>query len=108
MGQSALLQSQPLISDLLGQIGYENYGLSLVFSKDIKTLFPDISLGMRLAILDLSQYDDYSILPLMPEMEWTIKQEVVKLYSGVGVPDKLVDSSNKGQQGVPLPQQKQT
>lgn len=108
MGQSALLKSQPMINDLLGQIGYENYGISIVFTKDIKTMFPNIVLAMRLAVLDFSQYDDYSILPLLPEQEWQIKQEVIKLYSGVGVADLLVDSSNKQQQNIPVPQQKQT
>jgi hypothetical protein len=108
MGQSALLKSQPMINDLLGQVGYENYGISIVFTKDIKTMFPNIVLAMRLAVLDFSQYDDYSILPLLPEQEWQIKQEVIKLYSGVGVADLLVDSSNKQQQNIPVPQQKQT
>jgi len=108
MGQSALLKSQPMINDLLGQVGYENYGISIVFTKDIKTMFPNIVLAMRLAVLDFSQYDDYSILPLLPEQEWQIKQEVIKLYSGVGVADLLVDASNKQQQNIPVPQQKQT
>jgi len=108
MGQSALLKSQPMINDLLGQIGYENYGISIVFTKDIKTMFPNIVLAMRLAVLDFSQYGDYDVLPLLPEQEWQIKQEVIKLYSGVGVADLLVDASNKQQQNIPVPQQKQT
>jgi len=108
MGQSALLKSQPMINDLLGQVGYENYGISIVFTKDIKTMFPNIVLAMRLAVLDFSQYSDYDVLPLLPEQEWQIKQEVIKLYSGVGVADLLVDSSNKQQQNIPVPQQKQT
>ena len=108
MGQSALLKSQPMINDLLGQVGYENYGISIVFTKDIKTMFPNIVLAMRLAVLDFSQYGDYDVLPLLPEQEWQIKQEVIKLYSGVGVADLLVDASNKQQQNIPVPQQKQT
>src|ERR1700749_1402262 len=35
MGQWGLLQSQPLINDLLGQVGYENFGMQIVFTKDI-------------------------------------------------------------------------
>ena len=97
-----------MINDLLGQVGYENYGISIVFTKDIKTMFPNIVLAMRLAVLDFSQYSDYDVLPLLPEQEWQIKQEVIKLYSGVGVADLLVDSSNKQQQNIPVPQQKQT
>jgi len=108
MGQAGLLKSQPMINDLMGQIGYECFGLSLVFTKDIKSMFPDVTLAMRLAILDLSQYGDYDILPLLPEHEWQIKQEVIKLYSGVGVADMLVDSTVKQQQNIPVTQQKQS
>ena len=108
MGQSALLKSQPMINDLMGQVGYENYGITIVFTKDIKTMFPDIVLAMRLAVLDFSQYDDYSILPLLPEHEWQIKQEVIKLYSGVGVADMLTDPTVKQQQNIPITQQKQS
>lgn len=108
MGQSALLKSQPMINDLLGQIGYENYGISIVFTKDIKTMFPNIVLAMRLAVLDFSQYSDYDVLPLLPEQEWQIKQEVIKLYSGVGVADMLTDPTVKQQQNIPVTQQKQS
>lgn len=108
MGQAGLLRSQPMINDLLGQVGYEVYGLEIVFNKDIKQLWPDITLSMRLAILDMSEYDDYSPLPLPPDMEWTIKKEVIAMYAGETVADKLVDSTTKQQQGTPLNQQKQS
>lgn len=108
MGQAALIKSQPLINDLLGQVGYECYGLEIVFTKDIKQLFPDVVLAMRLAILDFSEYGDWDILPLLPEQEWQIKQEVIKLYSTVGTADMLVDATTKQQQNLPLKDQKQT
>lgn len=108
MGQSSLLKSQPLISDLIGQVGYETFGMELIFNKDLKLLFPNITLAMRLAIMDISQYDDWDILPILPDQEWQVKQEVIKIYSQVGVSDLLVDSSNKQQQGIPVQQQQQT
>jgi hypothetical protein len=108
MGQRNLLQSQPLINDLLGQIGRERFGMELVFTKDIPLLYPGETLSMRLAIMDISEYGDYDVLPLLPEHEWQIKQEVVKMFSGMPLPDKLVDSSNKGNQGIPLNQQKES
>lgn len=108
MGQAGLIKSQSLINDLLGQVGYENFGLELIFTKDIKSLFPDVVLAMRLAILDFSQYGDWDVLPLLPEQEWQIKQEVFKLYSVEEVADYLVDPTVKGQQGLPLKQQQQT
>lgn len=108
MGQGALIKSQPLINDLLGQFGYETFGLDIIFTKDLKTIHPDIVLAMRLAIMDISEYGDYDILPILPEQEWTIKQEVIKLYSAVGVSDMLVDSTTKQQQNIPIKEQQQT
>lgn len=108
MGQANLIKSQPLINDLLGQVGYETKGLKVVFTKDIAQLFPDKTLTMELAIMDVSEYDDYDVLPILPEHEWQVKQEVVKLYSGMGLSDKLVDATTKEQQNIPVTQQKQS
>lgn len=108
MGQGGLLKSQPMINDLMGQVGYENFGDTIVFTKDIKSLFPNIVLAMRLAIMDISEYGDFDPLPILPEMEWQIKQEVIKLYSGVGIHDSLVDSTIKQQENIPITQQKQS
>jgi len=109
LGQSALIKSQALINNLLGQFGYEQSGgLDIYFNVDLKTLFPEIKLAMRLAVMDISQYGDFDPLPVMPEQEWTIKQEVIKLYSGVGIADMLVDATSKQQQNMPLKEQKQT
>ncbi len=69
MGQSNLLKSQPLINDLLGQVGYEVFGDKIIFTKDLTTIFPDKTVSMRLAIMDVNQYGDYDILPLPPEYE---------------------------------------
>lgn len=108
MGQAGLLKSQVLINDLLGQVGYECYGNQLVFTKDIKTLFPDVVLSMRLAIMDISQYGDYDMLPVLPEQEWVIIKEVYQMYSTQPIPDRIVDATNKEMKGVPPNQQKQT
>lgn len=108
MGQGGLIKSQPLLNDLLNQVGYECFGDRLIFTKDIKSLFPDVVLAMRLAVLDISQYGDFDPLPLLPDQEWQVKQEVIKVYSGVGVADMLVDSTTKQQQNIPIKEQKQT
>ncbi len=107
MGQSSLLQSQLQISDMLGQISYENKGLELQFNKDLPSIFPDKTISVELLIMDVSQYDDYSVFPVLPEQEWQIKQEVWKLYSNVGVTDLIVDPGSKQQQNIPVNQQKQ-
>ena len=108
MGQGGLIKSQPLINDLLGQVGYENFGLDLVFTKDLKSLFPNIKLAMRLAIMDISLYGDWDVLPILPEMEWQVIQEVYKLYSTQPIPDKLVEATVKEAKNVPTNQQKQS
>jgi hypothetical protein len=108
MGQFNLAKSQPLLNDLFGQVAYENKGMELWFTKDLTLLYPNKTISCELAVMDMSLYDDYTPIPILPEMEWQIKQEVVKLYGMEGISDLLVDSSNKQQQNVPVPQQKQT
>ena len=108
MGQSSLIKSQPMINDLFGQVGRETIGGEIWLTKDIKALFPDVVVAMRLVVMDVSQYGDWDILPLLPEQEIQIKQEVIKLYSGVGVADMVVDATTKQQQNLPIKEQKQT
>lgn len=108
MGQGALLKSQPLINDLMGQVGYEVFGNEVVFTKDLTSIYPYVRVAMRLAIMDISQYGDYDVLPVPPELEFEIIQQVYKLYISSPTPDKLVDSTAKENKGVPLKQQQQT
>lgn len=105
MGQASLLKSQKLINDLMGQVGYENFGLEVIFTKDLTQTNRGETLDMRLVIMDISQYGDYDILPILPEHEWQVKQEVYKLYSTQEIPDKTVDSTVKEEKGVPTIQQ---
>jgi hypothetical protein len=106
MGQGALIKSQPLINDLMGQVGYENFSMDVIFTKDLKTLFPNIKLAMRLAIMDISLYGDYDPLPILPEQEWQVIQEVYKIYATQVVPDKLVDPTVEESKNIPTSQQK--
>jgi hypothetical protein len=108
MGQWSLLQSQPLLNELLGQVGRETYGDYVVFTKDITIPGETVTVDMRLVIMDISQYGDWDILPILPEQEWQIKQEVVKLYSGEPIPDKLVDATTKENKNIPVNQQRQS
>jgi hypothetical protein len=108
MGQWSLLQSQPLLNDLLGQVGRETYGDYVVFTKDITIPGETVTVDMRLVIMDISQYGDWDILPILPEQEWQIKQEVVKLYSGEPIPDKIVDATTKERKNIPINEQRQS
>lgn len=107
MGQANLINSQPMINDLLGQIGYEVFGKEVVFTKDLTQLFPSETLSMRLAILYVSAYDDYDMLPLPPEYEWDVITEVYKMYSTQPIPGKIVDATQKETQKIPITEQKQ-
>lgn len=107
MGQGGLLRSQPMINDLLGQVGYECFGDKLQFTKDIKALFPDVVLAMRLAVMDISQYGDFDALPITPELESEAIMQVVKMYSSQPVVDKIVDATVKEEKTTPIREQKQ-
>jgi len=104
MGQLGLLKTQPLINDLLGQVGYEWYGTDIIYTKDLTQPSP-ITVTMRLVVLDISQYSDYDILPVPADMEWDVINEVVKLFAAEPVGDKLVDPNSSDQVNVPAQQQ---
>lgn len=106
MGQAGLIQSQGLLSNLAGGIGYERFGLIVQFTKDITIPNQQVPIGVRLVVLDFNLYDDYTPLPLSADQEWAIVQEVVKTYSQEPVPDKLMDPGGKNQQ-VPIKDQMQ-
>lgn len=110
MGEWSLLQSQPMLSNLLGQCGYEAFGMQILFTKDLTSFDPanPTTVGMRLVILDINLYGDYDPLPVLPEQEWQIKKEVCAMYGAEIVSDKIVDPGHKEQKGVPIPQQAQT
>jgi hypothetical protein len=108
MGQSSLIKSQPMINELFGQIGMEVLGDKIVFTKNVVPPGGTYTVDMRLVVMDISQYGDWDILPVLPEMEWQIKQEVFKLYGMEPLPDMLVDSTSKEQQDVPVKEQQQT
>lgn len=106
MGQSNLLKSQLMINDLLGQVGYETRGLDVYFTKDI-TKPSGTTVNMELSIMDINNYGDYDILPIAPEMEWEIVQEVFKMYMAEPVADKIVSATSKEQKGIPIDKQTQ-
>lgn len=107
MGVGDLLKSQPLINGVLGQIAYENFNMELVFNKDLTILYPNETVSMRLAVFDINLYGDFDPLPILPEHEWQIKNEIAQRYSGEGVSDKLVDPTTAQQQNTPAKQQTQ-
>ena len=91
-GQLALIKGEKLISDILGQVGYEVVGGDIIFNKDLTTE-TGVTITVRLAIMDISKYGDYDPLPLPADMEATIVQECFKLFAVQGQGSKIVDPS---------------
>lgn len=107
MGQANMLNSQPLLNDLLGKIGYENFGLDLIFTKDLTLVGPVPTISVRLAIMDFSVYSDFDVIPVPADQEWEIKKQVVALYATNPIADKVVDPSTAELTGIPLNKQRQ-
>lgn len=105
-GQENLILSQGLVSQLGGGIGYTRYGLLVQLTQDITIPNQMVNLSARLVVLDFNAYSDWDPLPLTSDHEWQIKNEVVRLYSGEPIADKLVDPGVK-EQRIPIKEQMQ-
>jgi hypothetical protein len=80
-GEMAQVKTQKLISDLLGQHGYELAGKEVWYDKDITALpVPIANVMMQLVVMDLSLYTDYELLPIDAEMEQQVVADVLKLF----------------------------
>lgn len=81
-GLYALLKCQPGISDLLGQCGYELFGNELWMTKNLTT--ENVSeIHVRLLVLDMASYDDYTGLPLPQDYADKIIEDVYKSFMPV-------------------------
>jgi hypothetical protein len=108
MGQSSLLKSQLMINNLLGQVGYEVRGKDVYFTKDLTNGGNNTYVTIELVIMDIAQYGDYDILPIPPELEWQVVQEVYQLYITQPIADKVVSATTKEEKNVPIKQQSQS
>lgn len=95
-GQLALIKGERLISDLLGQVGYEVVGNDVIFNKDLTTE-NGTTIYLRLVVFDINSFDDYTNLPLPADMEATIIQECFKLFSNPMPSSKIDDPSAERQ-----------
>lgn len=107
MGQNNMVRSQPMINTLLGQVGYECLGETVRFNKDLTEGEATATVDMRLVVMDMDKYDDYTMLPIPPEWEWNIIKEVYSVYSTQPIPDKTVDSTTNELVRVPINDQRQ-
>ena len=81
-GQANLLRTQPMISNVLGQVAYEVVGKNIILTQDL-TIDNIEEVHMRLIIMDISQYDDYDPLPIPADYENDIVDELVKRFAPI-------------------------
>ena len=89
-GQDELLKGQPLISDLLGEVGYYVKGKEIITAQDV-TINNVTKLYLRLVIFDIAAYDDYDSLPIPADYETTIVDELVKRFAPISGAAKFSD-----------------
>jgi hypothetical protein len=94
-GQMSHVLTQRLMSDLLGQIGYEVRGKEIWYTKDLPAQVPSIaSVNMQLAVLDISRYSDYELLPINADLEAQVVDTVYKMFAGEPSRPQVIDSTS--------------
>lgn len=91
--QEILLRSQPLINDLLSQIGYTPSGNKVIFSKNLLLLNGSINttVTMRLLVMDFSTYGDDDALNLPPDYESKLIEYLVGIFAPIQQGEKDID-----------------
>ncbi|MFD2922053.1 hypothetical protein ACFS6H_20195 [Terrimonas rubra] len=80
-GMGAMLQGEPILSDLLGQVGYEQFGLKVVFKTDI-TLDGINEVMVKLVVSDIEKLEDTDPLPIPADMEQDVVVTVFQILGG--------------------------
>lgn len=80
-GQWGVANTMNYLPQLSGIIGYENEGLDIIYTTDITTKYPNpvVLVRIKLLISDISGLGDYDLLPVAPEMEAQVIQQVFSL-----------------------------
>lgn len=100
--QWTLYKSEGIISDMGDDICYELTGGYAEFKKDITELNVS-TVAMRIISMDINSYTDHQLLPIPPDYEAMIIEQLIKQFSGVlaanNDTDLLVDKQ-KASNGV--------
>ena len=81
-GQTALLKTDVLLSDFLGQISYEPKGRTIFFNKNLPLYGVNI-VTMELVVMDISLYGETDTLPIPADMQGAVVQQLVQRFSPV-------------------------
>jgi hypothetical protein len=99
-GMTALLRTDSLLSDIMGQISYTPGNDRIVFNQDLTTLGID-EVTMELCVLDISQYTINQYLPIPSDYEERIVNELVQEFAPVTAESGEVNNwTTQGQQNV--------
>lgn len=99
-GQMAMLSEEPMLSDILGQIGYEPRGKYIVFNSDITTNEePITSVFALLVVKDVALYGDFELLPISADMEIDVIKGCYEFFAGQNNGEKKVDVIDKKEGG---------
>lgn len=100
-GQNYLLQSDTLLNDLMGNVGYTPNGRTIVYTRDL-LLMGITKVDMKLVIFDLSQYGINDILPIPADMEDKIITDLYNQFAGVTPEQGIVNNfTNANQKANP-------
>ena len=97
-GQLQMIGEDPLLSDILGQVGYEQRGGYIYFNKDITdndAVYAINEVYMLLAVKDLSLYGDWDLLPISSSMELDVIQTTFQMLTAQIPASKKVDVITK-------------
>lgn len=104
-GQRALLKTDALLSDILGQVSYEPKGKTIFFNKDLP-LFGISTVTMELVVLDMDEYGVNDLLPIPADQEALIVERLYQMFSGVQPETGVVNNYSTITQNPPLQQQR--
>lgn len=89
-GQRRILATQSLLNEIIGTT-YEPEDGYVVFSKDLSSE----TVSMKLAVMDISKYGEYELLPISTDMEKDVIDMVVARFTNQPSPDKIEDSGSE-------------
>lgn len=84
-----------ILSDFMGQVGYVNEGMKILFTRNIVTDDDVKKVRMKLVVADVGGLGENDLLPVPADMEIDIFKEVLALMSDKVPADKVIDSSTE-------------
>ena len=98
-GQTAMVMSQRMIADLMGQTGYEVKSVEnkscAVFTRDLTAQSPAIkTVTIELIVMDFSKFDEYDLIPIDANMEGLVVDAVWRMFAGVPPKPGASDSTS--------------